>query len=60
MHTNVEQAGEALADYIDRYRKLWVISGAGVSTDSGIPDYRGVDGQWKRPRRFSMLISWLR
>ena len=48
MHTNVEQAGEALAAYIDRYRKLWVISGAGVSTDSGIPDYRGVDGQWKR------------
>ena len=48
MQINVEEAGEALAAYIARYQKLWVISGAGVSTDSGIPDYRGVDGQWKR------------
>ena len=44
-----EAAGEALAAFIRRYPKLWVITGAGVSTDSGIPDYRDADGQWKRP-----------
>ncbi|MEA2119830.1 NAD-dependent protein deacetylase [Halovibrio sp. HP20-50] len=45
---NATQAGEELADFIQRYPKLWVITGAGVSTDSGIPDYRDADGQWKR------------
>lgn len=28
--------------------RLFVVTGAGCSTDSGIPDYRGVDGEWKR------------
>ncbi|MBR2514107.1 MAG: NAD-dependent protein deacetylase [Halomonas sp.] len=49
MTTSPAQAGEALADFIERHSKLWVITGAGVSTDSGIPDYRDADGQWKRP-----------
>jgi NAD-dependent SIR2 family protein deacetylase len=38
----------ALADFIDRARRLFVLTGAGCSTDSGIPDYRDADGQWKR------------
>lgn len=37
-----------LADFIDRARRLFVLTGAGCSTDSGIPDYRDADGQWKR------------
>ena len=39
----------ALADFTTRHCKLFVLTGAGVSTDSGIPDYRDVDGEWKRP-----------
>lgn len=27
---------------------MFVLTGAGVSTDSGIPDYRDTDGEWKR------------
>lgn len=46
---SITQAGEELAAFIQQHPKLWVITGAGVSTDSGIPDYRDADGQWKRP-----------
>ncbi|KPQ23031.1 MAG: SIR2 family NAD-dependent protein deacetylase [Halomonas sp. HL-48] len=48
MTNSVAQAGEELAGFIARYPKLWILTGAGVSTDSGIPDYRDADGQWKR------------
>ncbi|RRU18900.1 NAD-dependent protein deacetylase [Stenotrophomonas sp. 278] len=37
-----------LADFIHRARRLFVLTGAGCSTDSGIPDYRDANGQWKR------------
>jgi NAD-dependent SIR2 family protein deacetylase len=38
----------SLPDFIDRHRRLFVLTGAGCSTRSGIPDYRDADGQWKR------------
>ncbi|MGH6799388.1 MAG: NAD-dependent protein deacetylase [Roseiarcus sp.] len=38
----------SLQDFIDRHRRLFVLTGAGCSTSSGIPDYRDADGQWKR------------
>ena len=38
----------ALARFIDAHRRLFVLTGAGCSTDSGIPDYRDADGAWKR------------
>lgn len=31
-----------------QHPRLLVLSGAGVSTDSGIPDYRDANGAWKR------------
>jgi len=37
-----------LADFVAHYARLFVLSGAGVSTASGIPGYRDRDGQWKR------------
>lgn len=40
---------DALADFLARHPRLFVLTGAGVSTESGIPDYRDANGDWKRP-----------
>jgi NAD-dependent SIR2 family protein deacetylase len=40
----------SLRDFIDHHPRLFVLTGAGCSTDSGIPDYRDADGDWKRPQ----------
>jgi NAD-dependent SIR2 family protein deacetylase len=37
-----------LADFIARHPRLFVLTGAGCSTGSGIPDYRDLEGGWKR------------
>ena len=37
-----------LQDFIDRSKRLVVLTGAGCSTDSGIPDYRSPGGAWTR------------
>ncbi len=42
--------GGALRDFIERHARLFVLTGAGCSTESGIPDYRDADGGWKRAR----------
>jgi len=39
-----------LAEFIQRHSRLFVLTGAGCSTDSGIPDYRDENGDWKRAR----------
>ncbi len=41
-------APSKLQDFIDRHQRLFVLTGAGCSTNSGIPDYRDADGNWKR------------
>lgn len=46
-HTEQVQTA-LLADFLTRYPRVLVLTGAGVSTDSGIPDYRDNQGQWKR------------
>lgn len=38
----------SLPGFIHRHRRLFVLTGAGCSTDSGIPDYRDQAGDWKR------------
>src|ERR1700761_8468748 len=41
-------ADTPLRTFIERHPRLLVLTGAGCSTDSGIPDYRDQDGEWKR------------
>src|SRR5687767_2436411 len=40
----------ALWEFIRHHPRLAVLTGAGVSTGSGIPDYRDEQGEWKRAR----------
>ncbi|WP_193164983.1 NAD-dependent protein deacetylase [Microbulbifer hainanensis] len=44
----VDEAAERLSKFIRWHPRLMILTGAGVSTDSGIPDYRDQQGAWKR------------
>ena len=37
-----------VSDLLAQAQRMTVLTGAGVSTDSGIPDFRGPDGLWTR------------
>jgi NAD-dependent SIR2 family protein deacetylase len=37
-----------LETFVSRHGRLFVLTGAGCSTNSGIPDYRDSQGNWKR------------
>lgn len=51
--------GLALRHWLDGRRRVFVLTGAGCSTDSGIPDYRDRDGAWKRkpPVTFQAFVG---
>jgi NAD-dependent SIR2 family protein deacetylase len=37
-----------LREFVERHARLFVLTGAGCSTESGIPDYRDANGGWRR------------
>jgi NAD-dependent SIR2 family protein deacetylase len=49
--TRVHDAAiDRLAEFLAVHRRVLVLTGAGCSTESGIPDYRDLNGDWKHPR----------
>jgi NAD-dependent SIR2 family protein deacetylase len=42
-------AARLLRAWLARFERVLVLTGAGISTASGIPDYRDSKGDWKRP-----------
>ncbi len=53
MRTSIEE----VADWVGGARSTVVLTGAGVSTDSGIPDFRGPNGVWTRDPRAERLSN---
>jgi NAD-dependent deacetylase len=51
---------DPLPDWLAAARRITVLTGAGVSTDSGIPDFRGPRGVWTRDPAAEKLstLSW--
>lgn len=54
-----DTAPPALLDFVRQHRRLFVLTGAGISTDSGIPGYRDEEGRWQRsaPMTISKFMS---
>ena len=52
-------SADSLAEFVERHPRLFVLTGAGCSTDSGIPDYRDATGEWKRrpPIMFQAFVG---
>ncbi len=50
---------DSMRAFLDAHAPLFVLTGAGCSTDSGIPDYRDADGSWKRtpPVNFNAFMG---
>lgn len=46
--SNIDKRINTLVDWIQKAKHLVIFTGAGISTDSGLPDYRGPEGLWTR------------
>ena len=48
MKEDLENRTQSLAEWLYESRYLVVFTGAGISTESGLPDFRGPNGLWTR------------
>jgi NAD-dependent deacetylase len=49
---------ETVAGWVRDARAVTVMTGAGISTDSGIPDYRGPNGVWTKDPKAERLATY--
>ena len=57
MTEHVERDIERVAAYIAVSERIAVLTGAGISTESGIPDYRGPNGVWTTSPESMRLVN---
>ncbi len=50
-HADINNSIDAFKSVIDKSMKIVGFTGAGISTESGIPDYRSKGGIWDRFQR---------
>ena len=57
--THVEEARTALRDLIEQSSRIVAFTGAGISTECGVPDFRSKDSPWLRykPIEFDLFMS---
>src|ERR1700716_3026050 len=59
---NVASGVAEVAGWVREARHVMVLTGAGISTESGIPDFRGPNGVWTRnpgAERLSHIDAYL-
>ena len=52
-----DEVTQQVRDWIATAKAVTVLTGAGISTDSGIPDYRGPSGVWTRDPEAAKLVT---
>ncbi|WP_261174582.1 NAD-dependent protein deacylase [Chromobacterium amazonense] len=57
MMSATEQQRQYLQQLIDDAGRIAVLTGAGMSTESGIPDFRSADGLWSRDMSLADVVS---
>jgi NAD-dependent SIR2 family protein deacetylase len=62
MDKNLDQRIQTLAQWLYESKYPVIFTGAGISTESGLPDFRGPDGLWTRRDKGlppnPMTVSW--
>ena len=56
------QISEALREKLTTAKRVTVLTGAGISAESGVPTFRGEDGLWKkfRPEELATIDAFMR
>jgi NAD-dependent deacetylase len=60
--SELEKKIELAAKLINRSRRIVALTGAGISTESGIPDFRGKEGLWTKedPMKWAHIDAFMR
>lgn len=57
MPDRTARATSQVAEWVRAAQRITVLTGAGISTDSGIPDFRGPNGVWTRDPKAERLAT---
>ena len=58
MSVELERSVERVAGYVRASERIAVLTGAGISTESGIPDFRGPNGVWTTKPESMRLVNF--